>query len=215
MEKRLKIVAQGGTGELVEKKSRFISAVEQVKTQREALDFIAARKKQYWDARHNCYAYIIGKKSEIVRYSDDGEPMQTAGLPMLEVLQSYQLFNVVAVVTRYFGGVLLGTGGLVRAYQGALKAGLQECRLAELHMGHRLKISTGYNYYDKLSRLFRKYQVFGEEAVFTSGVVVNVTVEQELTDALVKEVLECTGGGARVEKSDLLEFFIEENEKNT
>ena len=119
-----KILYQGGVGEIVEKKSRFIASVAPVATEQEALDFIAAKKKEYWDARHNCYAYIIGSKQEIMRCSDDGEPAQTAGRPMLDVLLSASVYNIVVIVTRYFGGVLLGTGGLVRAYQGATKAGL-------------------------------------------------------------------------------------------
>ena len=103
-----KILYQGGVGEIVEKKSRFIASVAPVATEQEALDFIAAKKKEYWDARHNCYAYIIGSKQEIMRCSDDGEPAQTAGRPMLDVLLSASVYNIVVVVTRYFGGILLG-----------------------------------------------------------------------------------------------------------
>ena len=108
------ILYQGGVGEFVMKKSRFIASVSPVETEEEALNFIDGLKKQYWDAAHNCYAYIIGVKNPIMRCSDDGEPSKTAGKPMLDVLLAKELTNLVVVVTRYFGGTLLGTGGLVR-----------------------------------------------------------------------------------------------------
>ena len=112
-------VYEGGQGEIVEKKSRFIATVLPIETEEEALEFIAKMKKKYWDARHNCYAYVIGERQELQRCSDDGEPNGTAGRPMLDVLLHEDIHNTVVVVTRYFGGVLLGTGGLVRAYQKA------------------------------------------------------------------------------------------------
>lgn len=106
----------GSTGEFIEKKSRFIGFIKRVETEEEALEFIDEKKSKYYDATHNTYAYIIGEKKNIQRYSDDGEPSGTAGVPMLEVLKKEDMTNVVTVVTRYFGGVLLGAGGLVRAY---------------------------------------------------------------------------------------------------
>ena len=110
-----KTVLEGGTGEIVEKKSRFIATVRPVKNEEEALAFLEEMRKKYWDARHNCYAYSIGKNREFTRCSDDGEPSGTAGRPMLDVILGEDIYNVAVVVTRYFGGVLLGTGGLVRA----------------------------------------------------------------------------------------------------
>ena len=105
-----KVVIKGGTGEIEEKKSRFIASVMPVQTEEEALGYIESMRKQYWDARHNCYAYVIGEKAQLVRFSDDGEPSGTAGKPILEVLLGAEVRNVVVVVTRYFGGTLLGTG---------------------------------------------------------------------------------------------------------
>ena len=116
MLEKYKIAYEGGQGEIVEKKSRFIATIRPVKTEEEALSFIAEMKKKYWDASHNCSAYVIGERNEIQRCSDDGEPGQTAGRPMLDVLLGEEIHDVCAVVTRYFGGTLLGTGGLVRAY---------------------------------------------------------------------------------------------------
>ena len=111
MLEKYKIAYEGGQGEIVEKKSRFIATIRPVKTEEEALSFIAEMKKKYWDASHNCSAYVIGERNEIQRCSDDGEPGQTAGRPMLDVLLGEEIHDVCAVVTRYFGGTLLGTGG--------------------------------------------------------------------------------------------------------
>ena len=121
-----RVVYEGGEGEIVEKKSRFIATVRPVETEEEAVAFINEMKKKYWDARHNCSAFVIGSRQEVTRCSDDGEPAQTAGRPMLDVLLREGITNVAVVVTRYFGGVLLGTGGLVRAYQSATQAHLTD-----------------------------------------------------------------------------------------
>ena len=121
---QFRTVYRGGTGEIVEKKSRFIATVRLVESEEEALSCLEALRKKYWDARHNCFVYIIGENQETVRCSDDGEPSGTAGRPMLDVVQGAGLRNVLVVVTRYFGGTLLGTGGLVRAYSQAVQEGL-------------------------------------------------------------------------------------------
>lgn len=118
-------------GEITEKKSRFIANVQEVHTEQEAIDFIDDMRRKYWDARHNCYAYVLGRNSEIQRFSDDKEPQGTAGKPILNVLTSSDVRNAVIVVTRYFGGVLLGTGGLVRAYSSAATAGLEALKTSE------------------------------------------------------------------------------------
>ena len=121
-------VYEGGRGEIVEKKSRFIATVRPVKKEEEALAFIEEMRKKYWDATHNCFAYVIGERREIMRCSDDGEPGGTAGKPMLDVLLGEKLYNTAVVVTRYFGGTLLGTGGLVRAYSKAAQEGISASR---------------------------------------------------------------------------------------
>ena len=131
----MKTVYIGGEGEIVEKKSRFIATVRPVASEEEAVAFIAEMKKKYWDARHNCSAFVIGDRQELSRCSDDGEPAQTAGRPMLDVLLREEIHNVAVVVTRYFGGVLLGTGGLVRAYQGAVQAGLASSTIIDTAYG--------------------------------------------------------------------------------
>ena len=124
MEKSLEsynTIYKGGIGEIIMKKSRFIAYVSPVETEDEAIAFIDGIRKKHWDATHNCYAYIIGNRNPIMRFSDDGEPSQTAGKPMLDVLTAKELCNLVVVVTRYFGGTLLGTGGLVKAYRSAIR----------------------------------------------------------------------------------------------
>ena len=122
---------EGGVGEIKEKKSRFIATLRPVTTEEEATAFINETKKKYWDAKHNCSAFVIGRNSELTRCSDDGEPAGTAGRPMLEVLTGAGLTDVCVVVTRYFGGVLLGTGGLIRAYQAAVKEGLANAKIVK------------------------------------------------------------------------------------
>ena len=120
-----KILRKGGSGEITEKKSRFIATLAPAESEEEAAAFVESVKKKYWDARHNCSAFVIGERAQITRCSDDGEPAGTAGKPMLEVLLGTQVRNAAAVVTRYFGGTLLGTGGLVRAYTQALWRGVK------------------------------------------------------------------------------------------
>ena len=126
-----KIIYSGGCGEITEKKSRFIATVKPVHSEEEAALFFSEMKKKYWDAKHNCTAFVIGSSPGITRCSDDGEPAGTAGRSMLDVLTADGIEDAAVVVTRYFGGVLLGTGGLVRAYQAAVKAGLNACRILE------------------------------------------------------------------------------------
>ena len=120
----MKRIRNGGSGEIVEKKSRFIANVFSVDDEETAVRYINEVKKKYWDARHNCSAYVIGDKNELQRFSDDGEPSGTAGKPILEIIDKSGVHNCLIVVTRYFGGTLLGTGGLIRAYQASAKAGL-------------------------------------------------------------------------------------------
>ena len=140
-----KILYQGGTAEIVEKKSRFIASLRPVKSEEEALLFLEETRKRYWDARHNCYAWIIGENGEQKRCSDDGEPSQTAGRPMLDVLEGEGVCNVCAVVTRYFGGTLLGTGGLVRAYSSAVQEGLKNSTVLSVTPAVKTAVTTDYN----------------------------------------------------------------------
>ena len=166
----MKTVYAGGEGEIVEKKSRFIATVRPVSSEEEAVAFINEMKKKYWDARHNCSAFVIGDRQEISRCSDDGEPAQTAGRPMLDVLLKEEIHNVCVVVTRYFGGTLLGTGGLVRAYQKATQTGLENSVIIDKQIGRKLTIGTDYNGLGKLQYLIAKDELTTIDTVYTEKV---------------------------------------------
>lgn len=159
-----RILLCGGEGEIVEKKSRFIATVQAVESEEAAQLFIEEMKKKYWDAKHNCSAYVIGKRGELTRCSDDGEPAQTAGRPMLEVLLGSEIRNVAVVVTRYFGGVLLGTGGLVRAYTQAVQEGLNACRTALMRYGVRYRMEADYNGIGRILYLLSERGIEQEQA---------------------------------------------------
>ena len=164
---KYKTVYQGGEGETVEKKSSFIATVIPVKTEEEAIAFIESMKKKYWNATHNCSAYVIGEQFQIQRCSDDGEPSQTAGKPMMDVLTGAGLTNVAVVVTRYFGGTLLGTGGLVRAYSAATKEGLANSTIITKYWGTKLLVNTDYNDIGKLQYLFGQREIPIMDAQYT------------------------------------------------
>uniref|UniRef100_UPI003FEFF31E YigZ family protein n=1 Tax=Agathobacter sp. TaxID=2021311 RepID=UPI003FEFF31E len=194
-----RVVYEGGEGEIVEKKSRFIATVRPIETEEEAVAFINEMKKKYWDARHNCSAFVIGSRQEVTRCSDDGEPAQTAGRPMLDVLLREGITNVAVVVTRYFGGVLLGTGGLVRAYQSATQAGLAASKIIEKCLGKKLIIHTDYNGLGKLQYLFGQQKTAILDTEYAADVVLTILVPVEQKDFLYKEITEQTNGTAQME----------------
>lgn len=194
-----RVVYEGGEGEIVEKKSRFIATVRPIETEEEAVAFINEMKKKYWDARHNCSAFVIGSRQEITRCSDDGEPAQTAGRPMLDVLLREGITNVAVVVTRYFGGVLLGTGGLVRAYQSATQAGLAASKIIEKRQGKKLIIHTDYNGLGKLQYLFGQQKTAILDTEYAADVVLTILVPLEQKDFLYKEITEQINGTAQME----------------
>ncbi|HAP20072.1 YigZ family protein [Frisingicoccus caecimuris] len=196
----VKIVYQGGEGEIVEKKSRFIATVCPVNSEQDAVQFIEQMKKKYWDARHNCHAFVIGERNEVSRCSDDGEPSGTAGKPMLDVLLGSGLHNVCVVVTRYFGGTLLGTGGLVRAYSQAVQEGLANSVIVEKIMSCRMKIYTDYNGIGKIQYILGKSRAITVSTDYTERVVVEILIEKGLFDGLCKEIVEATSGKAEFEK---------------
>ena len=199
MAENYKIIYKEGTGELVEKKSRFIAQIRPVKSEEEALAFVEEARKKYWDARHNCSAFVIGSRQEVTRCSDDGEPAQTAGRPMLDVLLREGITNVAVVVTRYFGGVLLGTGGLVRAYQSATQAGLAASKIIEKRQGKKLIIHTDYNGLGKLQYLFGQQKTAILDTEYAADVVLTILVPVEQKDFLYKEITEQTNGTAQME----------------
>lgn len=206
------VVYKGGEGEIVEKKSRFIATVCPVETEEAAVDFINEMKKKYWDARHNCSAFVIGERQEMTRCSDDGEPAQTAGRPMLDVLLKEGITNVAVVVTRYFGGVLLGTGGLVRAYQSATQAGLAASKIIEKCQGTKLVIHTDYNGLGKLQYLFGQQKLAILNTEYGADVVMTVLVPSDQKDAVYKNVVEQTNGSAGLDWEEDVVYAVIDRE---
>lgn len=205
-----RVLLEGGEGEIVEKKSRFIATVRKVETEEEAVSFIEEMKKKYWDARHNCSAFVIGSRAELTRCSDDGEPGGTAGRPMLEVLLGEGIRNIAVVVTRYFGGVLLGTGGLVRAYTQAVKAGIEECAIGAMVYGYEVRIGTDYNGIGKVLYTLGQYGVEAYESEYGADVMLKIRIPAELSDKLQKELIEVTNGKVNWEKENETYFVDKE-----
>ena len=206
------VVYKGGEGEIVEKKSRFIATVCPVETEEAAVAFINEMKKKYWDARHNCSAFVIGERQEMTRCSDDGEPAQTAGRPMLDVLLREGITNVAVVGTRYFGGVLLGTGGLVRAYQAATQAGLEASKIIEKCLGTKLEIHTDYNGLGKLQYLFGQQKLAILNTEYAADVVMTVLVPSGQKDMIYKSVVEQTNGSAGLEWKESVIYAVIDKE---
>lgn len=193
-------VYHGAGAEIVEKKSRFIAEVFPISTEEEALEILEKVKKQYWDARHHCWAYVIGEQRIQERCSDDGEPSGTAGKPILEVIRGKKLRNVLVVVTRYFGGTLLGTGGLVRAYTQAAQEGLACSTIITKITGFKLKIMTDYTGLGKIQYLLGQsgIPVFGSE--YTEKVTLFVLIPEAEERRLIAAVTEATNGQAVIER---------------
>ena len=206
------VVYKGGEGEIVEKKSRFIATVCPVETEEAAVAFINEMKKKYWDARHNCSAFVLGERQEMTRCSDDGEPAQTAGRPMLDVLLMEGITNAAVVVTRYFGGVLLGTGGLVRAYQAATQAGLVASKIIEKCQGTKLVIHTDYNGLGKLQYLFGQQKLAILNTEYAADVVMTVLVPSEQKDMIYKSVVEQTNGSVGLEWKESVIYAVIDKE---
>lgn len=204
-----RVLLKESTGEIEEKKSRFICTLRPVHSEQEAAAFIEEIKKKYWDARHNCSAFVIGSRQELTRCSDDGEPSGTAGRPMLEVLLGEGLCDVAAVVTRYFGGTLLGTGGLVRAYSGAVKEALSHAEIGRMRYGIKLKIETDYNSVGKIQHLLGKRGIL-PEAEYGEAVCFIVTVPAGEAEALQKEITEVTNGKAVMSEQEKIYFIDKE-----
>lgn len=208
----MKVVYQGGEGEIVEKKSRFIATVCPVESEEEATAFISEMKKKYWDARHNCSAFVIGANQEISRCTDDGEPAQTAGRPMLDVLLREELHNVAVVVTRYFGGTLLGTGGLVRAYQKSVQEGLLNSVIIDKQPGKKLTIQTDYNGLGKIQYILAQHEIFTMHTDYTQAVEIHVMVPMEKEHRFVEEITEATGGNAGLLWGEEVDFAVVDKE---
>lgn len=206
MESSMIILYQGGQGEYTEKKSRFIASIFPVQSEEEALENIARIRKEHYDARHNCFAYVIGDNNETERCSDDGEPSGTAGRPILDVLTGNGIHNAAAVVTRYFGGTLLGTGGLVRSYTAAVKDALEHCVLLEQCRGFRLCVRMDYNDVGRLQHLFRTMELTELDTIYGAEVEEVLLVPSDRIDRVEDEITEQTAGRAVLQRQEELRF---------
>lgn len=181
-----------GEGEFIEKKSRFIGRVWPVDTEEEALEIIQQMKKKHYDATHNCWAYII--RDGAVRFSDDGEPGGTAGMPMLQVLQREGLFNVVCVVTRYFGGILLGAGGLVRAYTKGAKLGVDAAGKSMKRVWTALYVPCPYSYYERVKLEAAAFGGIARSTDFGSEVELELLFPEDKTQEFIRRLTDMTSG---------------------
>ncbi|MGN0513390.1 MAG: YigZ family protein [Lachnospiraceae bacterium] len=204
-----KIVYEGGVGEIVEKKSRFIASVYAVHSEEEAAGIIEGLKKKYWDARHNCYAFVLGNNNEIQRYSDDGEPGGTAGKPILEVILGENIRDCLIVVTRYFGGTLLGTGGLVRAYQQSVKEGISASVIAVKNQGIIYGIETDYNNIGKIQYATGEFEgAFILESEYGEKVELNILVESDRETSYIKKITELLNGKVSPVRKNAAQYIV-------
>ena len=207
-----KIVYQGGQGEIIEKKSRFLADVAAVNSEEEVSVFLESIRKKYWDASHHCSAFVLGKRSEISRCSDDGEPSGTAGRPILDVLTGSGVRNACIVVTRYFGGVLLGTGGLVRAYGRAAREGLDSCILLDKIPGAKLSLTCDYNSIGKIQYIAGNAGYSALESIYGADVQLTYLIPAAETDRFRKEITEATGGRTRIEDLGAQDYAVLDKE---
>lgn len=199
----IKRAAKGGESEIVIKKSRFLGITAPAATPEEAAEFVNGIKKKYYDARHNCYAYILGDKQEVLKYSDDGEPQGTAGKPMLDVLKNSGITNIVVVVTRYFGGVLLGTGGLVRAYTEAAKLAVEDTKIQYVREMQTVEIGTEYSELSRLQYLFSEMELGEPVIAYSDKIDIRIEVPVPLVEVLCNKITELTKGKAGIKIGDI------------
>lgn len=205
-----KTVRQCGSKELVIKKSRFIGFGKPVATEKEAIAFIAEIKKKHWNATHHCYAYVIGEGDEIHKVSDDGEPSGTAGKPILEVIKQQHLRNTAIVVTRYFGGILLGAGGLIRAYtEGAVAAIKAACTIIKV-MHEEVYVEVDYTWLGKLENELRNKKVRMRDSQFTDKVILTCLPTVSETDRFIAWIVDLTQGEAIIWKGKPTYYIQEE-----
>lgn len=206
MANEYRTIKQEASDEFVEKKSRFIGYIKPVKTQQEALDFIESIKRKHWDATHNVYAYVL-RENMTKRFSDDGEPQGTAGIPVIEVLNKEQLTDCAVVVTRYFGGTMLGAGGLVRAYSHAAKIAVDAGGISTVSLCFSAEIVCDYSFYGKLSSLLPEKGGSITDTQFADNVKVTFSVKQSDYPQLKAAVVDSSNGRFDCEKTG--EFYAD------
>ncbi len=206
MDKAYRTIHKYGVDEIIINKSRFIGHAMPIKSEEEALEFIDKIKTEHRDATHNVYAYVFGENSNIQRFSDDGEPSGTAGIPALEVIKKENLRNVVVVVTRYFGGVKLGAGGLIRAYTKGAKIGLEAGIIVDKIPHRKLKVRVNYTSYGVIENFLNQEGYIVDDIIYDDAVNIYVYIESKDVDAFMKKISNLTSGTAEFEELD--EEFI-------
>ena len=194
-------IRAAASAEFVEKRSRFIGYISPVTTQEDAAAFIDSIRSKHWDATHNVPAYII-REGNICRFSDDGEPQGTAGMPALNVLQKEGLTDCVLVVTRYFGGILLGGGGLVRAYSHSAKIAVDAAERKKMCSCYPMEITSDYGLYGKIVNILPEFEVKITDTVFETDVTVKLLCRSALTDALTEKLIDTANGKITVHKGE-------------
>ncbi|MBR3166340.1 MAG: YigZ family protein [Lachnospiraceae bacterium] len=207
-----KFIYEGGEGEIVEKKSRFIASTASVRDEAEAAAFHEQIRKKYWDAGHHCMAFVLGERNEISRANDDGEPSGTAGRPILDVLMNAGVRNACIVVTRYFGGVLLGTGGLVRAYGKAAKEGLDASLLLDRIHGKKLAVTCDYNDVGRLQYIAGTRGYDPVSSQYAENAKITYLIPAEEADAFLSEITEKTAGRAVCDDLGEFDFAVLDKE---
>lgn len=211
MEKSYKMLKQYGEASFVERKSRFISYAMPVTTEEEAIQFLNTIRKKHYDATHNCYAYILGENAEVQRSSDDGEPSGTAGVPILEILRKEGLTNTIVVVTRYFGGILLGAGGLIRAYAEGAKLAVSASGAVEVKTFSFFAVHIDYSYLGKIQHEAMKKEYLILDISYTDMVQITFLTPPESKDALIDDINNWTNGNVLIEhlKDDMVKVDLD------
>lgn len=197
MKDRYKTVKNMASAEIVEKRSRFIASVKPVESEQEAVEFINELRKKYWDASHNVYAYIL-EESGAMRYSDDGEPSGTAGMPVLDMLKKEGITNTAVVVTRYFGGILLGTGGLVHTYSKSAKAGVLAANVLEMILCREITIVCDYNILGKIQNELHSWEFIQGGTLYTDNVELSLFVPISDFTKLAERIVDISNGTVKI-----------------
>ena len=218
----MKVILEPTTAEIVEKKSRFIANIFYVENVEMAEQKLIEIRKKYYDAKHNCFAYVIGANGEQVKSSDDGEPQGTAGHPMLDILKGNELINCIAIVTRYFGGTLLGTGGLVRAYSDSLKAAIANAKLADIKNAYEVAFDVSYDDYGKIEKLIQNYNnsnveqnsIYSLDKTFEDVVKLKYLIDIGIFEKFKNEITDLTKGKTVLANNDRRTYYLSNSKVN-
>lgn len=211
MDNTYRTIHRYGQDEIIINKSRFIGYAQPISSEEEALDFIEKIKTKHRDATHNVYAYVLGANSNVQRFSDDGEPSGTAGIPALEVLNKEDLRNVVVVVTRYFGGIKLGGGGLIRAYTRGAKIGIDAGIIVDKVLHHKLRVRISYNLYGMVENYLINQGISIEDVKYDEAVNIYVHVEHSQIDYFKKTITDLASGDCQIDYVDQIHLSMLNN----